>query len=275
MTSAAQFTGSGRAHPGSATGRRHVQVAGVPVFDGGFDDAVAVCAGLIASREGGRVATANLDFLALARRHAQLHTDLNNSTLVVADGMPVAWLGRLAGAHAIGRVPGVDLAPAVLRAASSREPIRVVLYGAEPDIARRSAAYLAAIAPQAAIADVISPPFRALTASEEQSYIVRLTAAAPHVVLVALGCPAQERLIAEWSQVLPSALWLGIGGTFDFLAGKRKRAPRLMQATGLEWVFRMIQEPRRLGPRYLGRDIPALVTITWHCLRDRSGRSAP
>lgn len=261
----------GAATPDTAAFARHVDVAGVPIFDGCMDDAVEWCSERIRSRSGGRVATANLDFLALARNNPQLRLDLHTSDLVVADGMPVVWLARWMGARRVARVPGVDLVPAVLRHASERSPstIRTVLYGASHEVATSAADHIASRTPRVVIADVISPPFRVLTELEENELLGRVISADPHVVLVALGCPGQERLIARWSAAFPNALWLGVGGTFDFLAGRRKRAPRLVQQAGFEWAFRMAQEPGRLGRRYVGRDIPALVTIGKQCFQER------
>ncbi len=244
-------------------------VSDVPIFDGGLTEAVDACLGLLRAGNGGRVATANTDFIALARRNPRLLADLQDSNLVVADGKPVAWLARLAGASRVTRVAGVDLVPAFLTAAARECPVRVALYGGEPEIARRAANALQGMSPGIDVAAVLSPPFRSLGNDEEQSLLARLSRVDPDVVLVALGCPRQERLIAEWSPFVPRSVWLGVGGTFDFLAGKRVRAPGWMQEVGLEWLFRMAQEPGRLGRRYLGRDLPALVAIGRDCARKR------
>ncbi len=86
-----------------------------------------------------------------------------------------------------------------------------------------------------------------------------------------MGCPKQERLIARYFDAAPAAVWIGVGGTLDFYAGRTRRAPRWMQAIGLEWVMRLAQEPRRLWRRYLLHDIPTLVRVTPACLRLRLG----
>jgi hypothetical protein len=87
-------------------------------------------------------------------------------------------------------------------------------------------------------------------------------------VLVALGCPAQERRIQEYYHAAPGAIWIGVGGTLDFFGGRRRRAPGWVQALGLEWLFRLGQEPRRLWRRYLLRDLPALVQLLAWCARN-------
>lgn len=216
---------------------------------------------LIRSGRGGRVATANLDFLALARTNPVLLDDLRRSSLVVADGMPVVWLARSVGARRIQRTTGVDLVEAICRDADSVGTLRIAMYGSTPERARRAASHLERLSTGVQVVAAISPPFRKLSEAETNEHRESLSVAMPNVVLVAMGCPAQERLIAEWFHHIPGALWIGVGGTFDFFAGERKRAPKLFQATGTEWIVRMVQEPRRLGRRYLGRDLPALLKI--------------
>jgi N-acetylglucosaminyldiphosphoundecaprenol N-acetyl-beta-D-mannosaminyltransferase len=218
------------------------------------------------------VATANLDFLALARKQRTLAEDLRRSTLVVADGMPVRWLARLAGAARARRVAGVDLVTCLCQAAGTSRGLRVSLYGGQPEVAARAAERLAGLGPRIVIAAVVTPPFRKLAVAELDRFRDELVESRPEVVLVALGCPAQERLIAEWHPALPGALWIGVGGTFDLLTGRRRRAPRLIQSAGMEWIFRMVQEPRRLGRRYLGRDVPAAAVIAWQLLLERLWR---
>ncbi len=221
----------------------------------------------ITSGRGARIATANLDFVALARRDATLREDLANSTLVVADGKPIVWLARIAGARRIGRVNGVDLATELLRRGEALGGMRVALYGSTPDISRDAAAWIERTFVGVRIVAQLTPPFRELSEQESLAERARLTAAAPDLVLVALGCPRQERLIARYFDAAPGAVWIGIGGTLDFFAGRRWRAPRFVQAAGLEWAFRLMQEPRRLWRRYLLRDLP---TLFCDCARMRA-----
>jgi N-acetylglucosaminyldiphosphoundecaprenol N-acetyl-beta-D-mannosaminyltransferase len=251
---------------------RTVTVSGLPVFAGTATEGIELCIRTARSRRGARVATVNLDFLAIARKDRAVHALLRQSEVVVADGMPVVWLGRLAGARRIQRLAGADLVREFF-VTRQQAPLRVAIYGSTPEISARAVAYLHAVGDGARVILVANPPFRALTNEEKQSDLELLLAADPDVVLVALGCPVQERLIAEWADQLPEAMWVGIGGTLDFYAGARVRAPRAMQRAGLEWLVRMAQEPRRLGRRYLLRDIPALLAITPGCIRTRLARS--
>jgi N-acetylglucosaminyldiphosphoundecaprenol N-acetyl-beta-D-mannosaminyltransferase len=183
--------------------------------------------------------------------------------------MPVVWLGRLAGLQAIGRVTGVDLVAALCRAGGRRGPFRVALVGSEPELIDRASKTIEEFAPGVRAVFTVSPPFRAWTADEVERFRGGIASAEPDLVLVALGCPRQERLIAEWYPLAPRAVWIGVGGTFDFFAGRRRRAPRWMQRAGLEWSYRLVQDPRRLGRRYFGRDLPALARLTLSVLRER------
>lgn len=252
---------------------RHVPVGPLAVFDGGMDDAVGFCVEAVRSGSGARVATANLDFIALARSDALLREDLAHADLVVADGTPVVWLARMAGARRVGRVNGTNLATGLLERAASLGGLRVAMYGSEPDISRDAATWIEQTFPKASVVARLTPPFRQLTADERAVERVLLSEVAPHVVFVALGCPRQEHLIAEYYEAAPSAVWIGVGGSFDFFAGRRVRAPRLLQAVGLEWAVRLMQEPGRLWRRYLLRDIPALAAVLPGCLAARFSAS--
>jgi N-acetylglucosaminyldiphosphoundecaprenol N-acetyl-beta-D-mannosaminyltransferase len=248
-----------------------VSIDGIPIFDGTAEEATDACLRLLAT--GGRVATANLDFLALARKNSALRRNLQASDLVIADGMPVVWLAKLSGAQRVKRLAGVDLVGALFEA-ERRTPLRIAMYGSTELIASAAVPALEALGSGGKVVHVSNPPFRRLTAGEVEADLTALAAAEPEVVLVALGCPAQEQLIAGWAPRLPGAVWIGIGGTLDFYAGVRHRAPRLAQSFGVEWVVRMAQEPRRLGRRYLLRDVPALFAIAPGCLRTRFSRAS-
>lgn len=250
----------------------HRRLGPLLLFDGTIDEAADHCLDRIAIGAGCRVATANLDFVALTRHDRQLRADLAASHLVVADGAPVALLARLMGARrSRGRIAGVDLVRAVCdRAATSG--LRIALYGADPLTAHRARHWIEARWPQHDVVLVLNPPYRALSEEERALEQAAIAEAAPELVLVALGCPAQERRIAEYFHAAPGAAWIGVGGTLDFFGGRRRRAPRWMQRIGGEWLFRLGQEPGRLGQRYLLRDVPALVQLLAWCAR---GAAAP
>jgi len=239
----------------------HVIVGALPIFDGTSDEVLDFCLNAIRSGTGARVATANMDFLAQARTNEELFDDLWKSSIVVADGAPVVALARLAGASRIERTTGVDLALAICREGARTEPLRVVMYGSDPATAARAATTLRDTAPGVQIVLTLNPPFRALSPGELAAEREAIAAAAPHVVMVALGCPKQERLIRDYYSTAPQAVWIGIGGAFDFFAGTRRRAAPVLQRLGLEWASRLIQDPRRLAHRYLLRDLPVLPAV--------------
>lgn len=244
----------------------HRDVGGVAIFEGGLADAARLCLDWIDTGDGGRVATANLDFLALARKDVHLRQLLGACHLVVADGAPVAWLARLAGSSLTRRAGGVDLVTALLESSDARGSLRVALYGATPEVAIEARRAIETRHPKAQVVAVLSPPFRDRTPHEEAHDRRELQAAAPELVLVALGCPKQEHVISRYYDAIPSALWVGVGGTLDILAGRRRRAPRLLQRLGLEWFARFTQEPGRLWRRYFLRDLPFLVAVAPRCL---------
>lgn len=241
----------------------------VPVFAGSRAEAITLIMDLAKARSGATVATANLDFFALARSNAQLRGDLQRSTVVVADGMPVVWLGKVQGARTMERVAGADLVGEFFARDHGRQ-LSIAVYGSTADICGRAVEVLHARGEGARITHIDNPPFRPLSEPERAEALERLQAAEPDVVFVALGCPAQERWIAETAPHLPNSMFVGIGGSLDFSAGVRKRAPGFAQRMGGEWLVRMAQEPRRLGRRYLLRDLPALVRIAPGCVTRRS-----
>jgi N-acetylglucosaminyldiphosphoundecaprenol N-acetyl-beta-D-mannosaminyltransferase len=252
-----------------------VAVGPIAVLDGGMAEARAYCLDAVRSGRGARVATANLDFVARARRDAVLRDDLAQSSIVVADGAPVAWLARLAGGRQVERVTGVDLVHALCEAAPVAGGLRVAFYGSTPEVAASAAGEFERRYPGVEVILRISPPFRPATETELYADRQRLRDAAPDLVLVALGCPKQERFIAEFAGALPGAVWIGVGGTLDFYAGIRRRAPRVAQRAGLEWLVRLVQEPGRLWRRYIVDDLPALVRFAPGCLMARLRRPAP
>ncbi|MCA9832080.1 MAG: WecB/TagA/CpsF family glycosyltransferase [Dehalococcoidia bacterium] len=247
----------------------HVPVGPLTVFNGDLDAAADLCIAAVRARRGLRVATANMDFVARARRDEILRLDLERSSLVVADGAPVAWLARLAGGRQTRRVTGVDLVAAICRRASEASPVRVAFYGGAPAIAAQAAIELERRYPGVRVVTQISPPYRAMGRAEVDADVAALALASPDLVLIALGCPKQERFIAEHFGALPGATWIGVGGTFDFYAGRRRRAPKILQNVGAEWLTRLVQEPRRLWRRYLKDDLPSLLRVAPAVLRNR------
>lgn len=164
------------------------------------------------------------------------------------DGMPLVWVGRLAGVN-VERVCGPDFMPALFDR-GRQIGARHALYGGAPGVAEQLAARLVARYPGAQVVLTASPPFRPLTEEEDAAEVARLNAAAPDFIWVGLGSPKQDHWLATHRDRLDAAALFAVGAAFDFHAGRIRRAPRWMQRTGTEWLFRLLSEPRRLVRRY-------------------------
>jgi N-acetylglucosaminyldiphosphoundecaprenol N-acetyl-beta-D-mannosaminyltransferase len=227
-------------------------VHGIPIDDVTLDGAVAVIGDMIArGRAGGRsfqVATVNVDFVVNAHRDRETLAILQGADLCIADGMPIVWTARAAGTPLSGRVTGADLVPAVVERAAATG-WRIVFLGGAPGVADAAAALMKERYGDVAVTGVPAPVLP--TGNEvDEELLRRLDELRPDVICVAFGNPKQERWIAAHRRLVKGAVMIGVGGTLDFLVGERRRAPRWVQRSGLEWVYRAVQEPARLGPRY-------------------------
>ena len=184
--------------------------------------------------------------LAEARRDPDYRRIFNESWLTTPDGMPVVWMGP----PGVERVYGPDLMLAVCDAGRARG-LRHFFDGGKPGVAPELAQRLAARYPGLVVAGTHTPAFRELTPAELDALRAEVARAAPDIVWVGLGTPKQERFMAGPGRSLGAPLLVGVGAAFDFHSGRVPQAPRWMQRSGLEWLFRLCTEPRRLGPRYL------------------------
>lgn len=221
---------------------------------------------MVASRQPHYVVTANVDFLVQAQRDVELRRILNDAHLVLCDGTPLVWASRLLGNPLPERVAGSDLVPQLIRVAAERR-YRLFFLGAAPDANAEAVRKVREEFPDAIIAGHYSPPFRPLLEMDHAGLAERIRAAAPDILLVSFGCPKAEKWISMHYRSLGVPVTIGVGATIDFLAGRLKRAPRWMRQAGVEWVFRMVQEPRRLVRRYvtdLWRFGGAMLAQVWH-----------
>lgn len=189
---------------------------------------------------------------------------LNEASLCVPDGVPLVWCGRAAGYRGISRVFGPDLMLRVSDALARREG-SAFYYGGNEGIADELAATLARRFPGLRTAGTFCPPFRDLTEAEEAEIVARINASGADVVWVGLSTPKQERWMAAFRDRLRTPVLIGVGAAFDYNTGRIQRAPAWMQAAGLEWFFRLVQEPRRLWRRYM-RNNPRFI---WLLARER------
>jgi N-acetylglucosaminyldiphosphoundecaprenol N-acetyl-beta-D-mannosaminyltransferase len=174
---------------------------------------------------------------------------MNQADLVTPDGMPLVWGLRMLGARDATRVYGPDLTPVVLGAAE-RAGVPVGFYGASPGTLERLFAVVRRCYPALEIAYAFAPPFRPLAPAEDAAVVGRIRSSGARILFVGLSTPKQERWMAAHRGRVP-AVMLGVGAAFDFLAGVKPQAPLWMRDSGLEWLFRLACEPRRLGRRYL------------------------
>ncbi len=225
------------------------ELAGVRIDSVDLESAVGRIESAISDRSPIQIATVNLDFLVRAQRSSELRKVLSRCELNVADGMPVVWLSRLAGRPLPGRTAGSDLIPLALGRLAAKGA-RVFLFGGERAVALEAGRRLEEAYPGLVVAGHCEPPHAAIDRMPNRSIVNLIRAARPDVLLVALGNPKQELWIARHRDELGVSVAIGVGCTLDLLAGKSRRAPRWMQTTGLEWLFRLAQEPRRLFMRY-------------------------
>jgi N-acetylglucosaminyldiphosphoundecaprenol N-acetyl-beta-D-mannosaminyltransferase len=184
----------------------------------------------------------------------------NAAGLVTPDGMPLVWLSRLHGWRATRRVYG----PALMLEVCDRSlatGYRHFFYGGQDGVPERLAARLQKRFPGLVVAGTYAPPFRPLTAKEDDDVVRHINDAKPDIVWVGLSTPKQERWMAQHVGRLSAPVLIGVGAAFDFHAGLKRQAPRWMQHSGLEWLFRLVNEPRRLWRRYLVNN-PLFVWLT-------------
>lgn len=199
-------------------------------------------------RESRSVCFANVHMVVEARRNAAIAQAVNSADWVAPDGVPLLWAMRGLYGLRQERIAGMDAISSLLQKAAEAG-ISAFFYGSTPDVLDEIRRICAREFPSLQIAGMVSPPFRPMTPAEETDVIDEITASGAGLVFVALGCPKQELWMARMRGRIPAVL-LGIGGALPVLAGQQTRAPRWMQKIGTEWLFRLMQEPRRLFKRY-------------------------
>lgn len=248
---------------------QQVELMGLPVHGVTLDEAVTHLLRESAAGRGGYVMTPNLDNLYALTRDDELMARAHDADLRVADGMPLLWASRLKGEPLPARVAGSDLIFALADAAAERGA-RLFLLGGEPGTAERAGRALRDRAPRLRVAGTHCPPFGFESDPGEMARMrARLIAAAPDFVYVGLPFPKASRLIADLRADLPHTWFLGLGISFSFVCGDIQRAPRWMQRLGLEWLHRLLQEPRRLARRYLVHGGPFALRLLWNSYLER------
>ena len=231
-------------------------------------DAVAQCLDWCRGpRASHTVVTANASIVCMMRRDSALRAACRRGDLVLPDGMSVVWTSRLAGIPFPERVTGVDLMGHLLEAASTHR-LRVYLLGARPDVLRELARRCARDYPGAVITGVRDGYFGP---GEETAVVEEIRRAAPHMLFVGMPSPFKETWCERNREALDVPVIMGVGGTFDVMAGYVRRAPRLLQCAGLEWAWRLAMEPRRMWKRYLLSNSEYMYLAAGAILRRRAG----
>jgi len=213
-----------------------------------YVDAVARIERWVSRRESRYVCVCNVHMVMEAHDDAGFRDVVNDADLVTPDGMPLVWALRVQGVKGATRVYGPRLMPELLSMAE-REEIAVGFYGSTPQVLETLLGELRDSFPRLDVTYAMAPPF-SNTVELDEAELDEIRSSGARILFVALGCPKQERWMAEQTGKLPVVL-VGVGAAFDFLAGTKPQAPGWLQAAGLEWAFRLGSEPRRLWRRYL------------------------
>jgi len=255
-----------------------IAILGVPFHALTLENAVDRVDSMVADGGAHYVVTPNVDFLVKAQRDPGLRRILVCADLVLCDGKPIVWASHWLGEALPCRVAGSDLIPSLLKRAADRG-WRVFLLGGSPDVTSEAARRIAATYPTLPAVAHYSPPYRPLREMNDSEIALRVRAAKPDVMLVCFGCPKQEMWMSTHCKELGVPVMIGAGATIDFLADRMARAPVWMQRSGTEWLFRLLQEPRRLTRRYaddLLHFFPAILLQRWRQRRAsaKAGRKA-
>ncbi len=248
-------------------------VLGVPVSIVDTVATLEVIDGWIAARGHEFVCFRDVHGVMTCQDDTELSEIHRRAGMVAPDGLPLVWLGRLMGHRAIRRVCGPDLMPALCEH-SVAKGYRHFFYGGAPGVAGRLAERLRARFPGLEVAGTHTPPFRPLSEAEDAAVGRMIDESRADIVWIGLSTPKQERWMAAHLGRLEAPVMLGVGAAFDVHAGTILRAPAWMQRSGLEWLFRLLSEPRRLWRRYLilAPRFVVLVVLQLLGLRGREGR---
>jgi len=238
-------------------------IIGTKVSALGFNDAVEAILRWSQRKEHRVVCVCNVHMVVEASKDASLSEILGRADMVASDGMPLVWLMKRRGLNKAERVAGPDLLASILERAGSDGP-SVYFFGGSPATIEAMKAAIASRFSALKVAGYEAPPMLPARPPVNNQVVDRIRQSGAHIVFVGLGCPKQEYWMAAHSPHIPAVL-IGVGAAFDFLAGTVPRAPMWMQRSGLEWLFRLLSEPRRLWRRYLKTN----ALFLWHLLTSR------
>jgi N-acetylglucosaminyldiphosphoundecaprenol N-acetyl-beta-D-mannosaminyltransferase len=242
---------------GPGAGRQRLPVLGAPIDVASWRDSMNRIAGWARNREARTVLACNVHSIVTAQRDPRLRAAIESADLTTADGMPVAWFMSLLRRQRQERIAGPDLMWHYCGEAAGRNEA-VFLFGSTAATLGRLTARLLRDFPGLRVVGTIAPPFGDWTPEVEDEMIARINASGAQVVFVGLGCPKQEIWMYRQRGRIQGVM-IGVGAAFDFYAGTTRRAPLWMQKSGLEWIWRLMREPRRLLGRYLRTNLRFLL----------------
>lgn len=229
--------------------RKTGHILGVPIDALGWNETISRLLHWARKNESRYVTICNAHVVVTASRDSAYHAVIESADMATPDGAPVAWMLRRQGFFGQQRINGPDLTWALARSCEA-EGVSIFFYGSTTETLDKLRQRLLRAFPALRVAGMESPPFRQLSAEEDAAAVERINASGAGIVFVGLGCPKQERWMAEHKGRV-QAVMIGVGAAFDFHAGTVSRAPAWMRNNGLEWLHRLASEPRRLWKRYL------------------------
>ena len=247
------------------------ELFGVPVAAITMDTTLGLVEEAVVTRRPLQIGVVNAAKLVNIQRDTELRADVLSSDLVLADGMAVVWASRLLGRGLPERVTGIDLMMGMLTRANAAG-YRVYCLGATPEVLGGVLGRIKREYPGIAIAGSHHGYFKE---SEEGAVAAHIEAARPDILLIAMTSPRKERFLSRWSRRLAVPVCHGVGGSFDVFAGYVQRAPERWQRMGLEWLYRIKQEPRRLWKRYFTTNSAFVAMVAGALLRQQLARLRP
>ena len=247
-------------------------ILGIPIAMTDYAQAMDVMDGMIVRHQRGYVCAVAVHAVMVSQHDDEMREAVTGSTLTVPDGMPLVWAANALGEKLDNRVYGPELMDRYCARCAERGH-RVWLYGGrDQGSLMQLALNLRRRHPGIEIVGGYSPPFRPLTDEEEDAIVEQINGSGADVVWVGVGVPKQEKWMAHMRSRLDAPVLCGVGAAFDFHAGRISQAPPWMQERGLEWIYRIAQEPRRLLPRYLSYNPAFVFAFARQWLRERFGR---
>ncbi|MBT1704570.1 WecB/TagA/CpsF family glycosyltransferase [Chryseosolibacter indicus] len=250
----------------ASTERRKVIVLNIDLIR--YNNAITSIIALGRAKQAGYACFVNAHMAIEAYKKKTFSQAVNAATFLFADGMPIVKVLRLFYGVKQDRIAGMDFMPSIIKACAENE-LSVFLFGSTPDVLSAIESRLRILYPAFKIAGRISPSFNEFSEEEAESYVKQINGSNANLVLVGMGCPKQETWMAKYSERINAPL-LGVGGAFAVFAGLKRRAPKWMQKLSLEWLYRLIQEPKRMWKRYLFTNTLFIFLIIKEWLQGRA-----